>query len=283
MADPGPTNRSPIGTETNIFRLDGGTSALTQARVPGSVGRLASEVWLHLNLRPTGLMIKQTLDRFIADSRHEIFGVNPKELEQYEKAFSGAQGNELKNRVLEAARTVGISPGFLAAVLLFEQGSASFWTRTSGEVSTYEAGADHFYGRRRGINRQIPAAASISIIRTRDEHNEQGNPVTTAYISAKQAVLVVAVTLRDRELVIRRLIQEEGADFESLPQYVRFFLTRLAFNPGRISLRTRVRQALGGTDLLVKSGTRSASRPRRGATVLTALAICLNDRVFRGA
>jgi hypothetical protein len=274
MAGPGPTNVSPLGTETNKFKLDKGTLALTQTRVPGPLGRGVSD--------STHLALEQLIRQFIWNFSDKVFGVSDKELAGYDKKFEGTPGDELKRRVLDAAQKVKINPGLLAAVLLFEQASGDFWTRSSGEVSTYKAGADHFYARSGRITKEIPAAAAIGVTRTEKQYNEQHNPVTEAYVPATQVVLVVAATLKDTENTMRKLFREEAGNFDALPQHVRFFLTRLAFNPGKgFTLRERVRQILGAEDLFVTRGKREG-HPQRGATICTALAIRLNAKIFVG-
>jgi hypothetical protein len=258
--------------------IDSGTMCRNPSFPPGSLG--CQNDYARLS-DSTHTAIEHMLRQFIWNFRDKVFGVSDKELAAYEKEFEGTRGDELKRRVLDAAQAVKINPGLLAADLLFEQGSADFWTRNSGEVSTYKAGADHFYDRSGRIKREIPEAGAIRTTRPKKISNEPGNPVTEAYVPATQAVLVVAATLKDRENTMRRLFREEGSDFDALPQHVRFFLTRLAFNPGKgFTLRERVRQILEAEDLLVTRGKRDSGRPQRGATICTALAIRLNVRIF---
>lgn len=279
MANPAPTNNAPIGTPNNRFEIDPGTTSLTQSSPPGPKG-LVKDPWPSLTLRGLGQEIRAAENLFALQYRKELMGVDPSTLTRYERQLTGSNGAEFKRRVKDAAVKTGVDPGLLAAVCLFEQGNASFWTRSRGTGSTYEAGSDHFYARRHQIRRVSTASSSIRILRTKDGTNEQGNPVKTAIVPANQLVLVTACYLKERITVMRRIYNSEGGHFDMLPKYVQFFLSRLIFNPGSVSLRQRSRQILRGKSLLITKGSRRSDRPRRGATICAALALQLNLKHF---
>lgn len=279
MAEPDATNNAPVGTRNNQFSIDPGTVSLTQSPTPGPKG-LIKDPWPSITLQGHGEAIRATENLFVLEFRNEILGVGPGMLARYEKMLTGGGGAEFKKRVIDAAYKARVDPGLLAAVCLFEQGSTYFWTRKTGEGSTYKAGSDHFYTRRYNIRRAAPAASSIRILKTKEGTNEQGNPVKIAIVPANQLVLVTACYLKERIMVMRRIYNSEGGQFDMLPKYMQFFLSRLIFNPGRISLRQRSRQILGGKNLIVTRGSRRSDRPRRGATICAALAIQLNLKHF---
>lgn len=279
MAEPVPTNNAPVGAPTNTFRIDPGTTSLMQSPNPGPKG-LFEDPWPNINLRAHGATIGAAVNRFVLEFRKEILGVSPQMLARYEQQLTGSKGAKFKKRVVDAASKTGVNAGLLAAVCLFEQAKASFWTRTTGEGSTYRAGSDHFYTRRHSIRRAAPEASSIRILRTEGGTNEQRNAVTIAYVPASQLVLVTACYLKERIAVMRRIYNSEGGQFDMLPNYMQFFLSRLIFNPGKVSLRRRSRQILDGENLLVTQGARRSDRPRRGATICAALAMQLNLKYF---
>jgi hypothetical protein len=190
----------------------------------------------------------------------------------------------LKRRISRCAGRVGLNPGLLAAVALAEN-SPRIYTRQTGKLDTYKVGADDLWARWFRIKR-IRGASELRFLGRPIRHANDGVPprtVITREFPARQAVLVVALYLKDRENTIRRLFKEEGGDFDALPPLMRFFMSRLAYNPGRTTLRTRVKHVRRGVDVYDRSGPRAVKgrpRVRRAATIHAARAMYLSVRVF---
>lgn len=279
MAEPFPTNNAPIGTPNNTFRIDPMTTSLTQTPLPGTKG-LITDPWPNITLRVSRQAIREAEKFFALQLNKEIMGVGPQMLHRYARKFSGKNGARFFKRVKAAASEAEVNPGLLAAVCLFERGDLRFWTRRSGSDTTYEAGSDYFYARRHRIRKVAPASRSIRILKTEEGTNELGNKTVDATVHVKHLVFVTACYLKERISVMRRIYDSEGGFFDGLPDYMRFFLSRLIFNPGKRSLRYRSKQILSGKNILRTKGSRSPKRPLRGATICAAVAVWLNHKYF---
>jgi hypothetical protein len=206
-------------------------------------------------------------------------------LDGYATHFSGTVGNKLKLAVLNAANACKVSPGLVAAIMLFEQSSAKFWKDKNffprgGFESLYKAGADDFLLDRKNINRCVPAARKIKVVNRRKFFDEERNKERIdGSVAVDQLVLVTAAMIKYKEIIVRTLFKREGHNFDNLREYERFYFTRLAYNPGGQLLKT-IRYFLLGKDVFEHTGTRTRKRPRRGATLCTALALHLSEAVF---
>lgn len=279
MSVPHPTNNAPVGLGNNRFKLDNGTLALTQMRPPG----LRLDPWGHLTLAEYGAFLRS--DFFVGEHRFAAFGGDRREFDAYANRLLGTAGGKLKRAVMDAARECKVSPGLLAAVMLFEQHGAAFWKDRDfflrgGLESLYEAGADDFLYDQENIRRAVPAARRIVVVSTKTRFDEERKADRKdGFVAVDQLVLVTAAMVKYKELIVRTLFSREGCNFDTLREYERFYFTRLAYNPGGQLLKT-IRDFLQGGDVFERAGPRSRKRPRRGATLCTALALHLNRTVF---
>jgi hypothetical protein len=150
-------------------------------------------------------------------------------------------------------------------------------------MDTFTIGLDDFWDRKKRFWLTIPASREVGIYnKTVEDENEVGRKVKTAYLRAEDAVLASAVYLKDGENRVRDIFAREGLAFDGLPAELRLALTRLVFNPGKVSMKTRAQEILAGKDLLVRSGSskQNAHTPLRGATIHAARAIHLSRTVF---
>ena len=281
MGNQQPTNNAPIGILYNRFKLDAGTLALSQMQPTG----LRLDPWSHLTLNAYGSLLKSLTESFVRTHRYAVFGAEKKKLDGYAAKFSGNIGKKLKQSVMDAAKACKVSPGLVAAIILFEQSSAKFWKDKNfflrGKFeSLYQAGADDFLLDRKNINRCVPAARKIKVVNKRKFFDKERNKERIdGSVAVDQLVLVTAAMIKYKEIIVRTLFKREGHNFDNLREYERFYFTRLAYNPGGQLLKT-IRDFLQGKDVFVRMGSRTRKRPRRGATLCTALALHLSEAVF---
>ena len=282
MCVPRPTNNTPIGIRANRFKLDRGTLMLSQMQPPG----LRPDPWSHLNLNGYGSYLKILNESFVRMHRCEVFGATKKQLDGYAAHFSGTVGKKLKLAVMDAAKSCKVSPGLVAAVMVFEQYSAKFWKDKNfflrgGLESLYQAGADDFLLDRKYIIRAVPAARKIRVVKERMFFDKERNKDRKdGFVAVDQLVLVTAAMIKYKEVIVRILFKREGHNFDALREYERFYFTRLSYNPGGQLLKT-IREFLHGKDVYERTGPRRKRRALRGATLCTALALHLNETVFQ--
>jgi hypothetical protein len=188
--------------------------------------RLADE-WNHILVKEVRLGIRKAAE----DSTLEVSGVL---VAERDPEFSGKQGAEFKEVVAWAAREVDIDPGFLAAVLLAETGSASPYL-SSGELSSFFTGTDDFFEQRAQLRANVPTFTQVHFDagRRTTDINEHGRRVTSIpYTTGKDAVLATAVYLKWGEIKVRRAMSQNGGDFVALPAATRFVLNRVAMAAG---------------------------------------------------
>jgi hypothetical protein len=207
-------------------------------------------------------------------------GVSARQLNEYDWAFVGPNGEKFKQLVTWAAAKVDINPGLLAENLIAETRRSDYLT--SGKVSSFLVGTDDFFEKRRDLARKIPAYTEIKWDpRSRTTNiNERGRRVTTIqFNSGRDAALASAVYLKHGEVMLQLAAKEANKDFASLPVEVRFALIRLAFNAGHARARKNLQDALEGKEILIRKPKKSAG-PQRNATIHAARAAHLSEKVF---
>jgi hypothetical protein len=193
--------------------------------------------------------------------------------------FAGTNGKKFQELVRWVAAEVDINPGFLAAVLLAEVGSASHYLNP-GQVSSFFTGTDDFLAQRKQLKENVPAFAKIGFDSSQNltNINETNRTVKTVlFNTGKDAALATAVYLKYAEIKLRNGAAANGGDFDKFPPQVRFALNRIAMAAGHGGLTLQgellwfIRS--GGKSKVVKQGTKGA--------VLVGVAVWLN-RVLKG-
>src|SRR5215208_4050511 len=72
-------------------------------------------------------------------------GAKPEEIGREDLDEIYRRNHFLRQRVEDAARIVGIDPGFLAANLFAEKSDAAVWSRTTGTVASEVLGLDDWF------------------------------------------------------------------------------------------------------------------------------------------
>jgi len=193
--------------------------------------------------------------------------------------LSGAKGEKFKEVVAWAAKEVDIDPGFLAAVLLAEVGSASTYL-SPGEVRSFFLGSDDFFEQRAQLSANVPAFAKVHFDERKKTTNinEHGRKVTTVpYETGRDAALATAVYLKFGEIKLRSAMRKNGRDFATLPVVTQFVLVRIGMTAGHggISLDGDLIRFKKKGDKLVKV------RPGETGGILLGVARSL-DRVLKG-
>jgi V8-like Glu-specific endopeptidase len=261
--------------------------------------------------------VRLAIQKAAEDSTLEVSGSL---VAERDPQFSGEKGEKFKEVVAWAAGEVNMDPGFLAAVLLAEAGSASHYLN-SGEVRSFFTGSDDFFEQRAQLRANVPAFAQVHFDETKKTMsiNEHGREVTTIpYRTGKDAALATAVYLKWGEVKLHRAMRKHGGDFEKLPMATRFFLVRVAMAAGHggisldgdlirfkrkgkklvqaqpgeaggilVGVAPSVDRVLKGEDILIrnweprKDPTNDSHITHRNATILASQAIHLGDWFFR--
>jgi len=148
--------------------------------------------------------------------------------------LAGARGKRFQDVVQWAATETGLDPGFLAAVLLAEVGSANPYLST-GEVRSFFTGTDDFFEQRAQLKENVPAFAKVHFDAKRQATNinEHGRKVTTIpFATGKDAALATAVYLAWAQIKLTRAFARNGGDFGALPTPTKFVLLRVAMAAG---------------------------------------------------
>jgi hypothetical protein len=234
--------------------------------------------------------------------------------------FSGENGAKFTKLVVWAANEVNIDPGFLAAVLLAEVGSADHYL-SSGEVSSFFTGTDSFLAQSAQLRANVPAFTQVHFDETKTvtNINEHGNEVTSVFFrTGRDAALATAVYLKWGEIKVIRGARKHGGDFEALSIPTRFVLTRIAMAAGHggisldgdwvwfkrigdkvvearagepgaflVGVAPSLFRVLNGQDILVRNWephgdpAHDSHIAHRNATILAAQAIHFDDWFFR--
>jgi hypothetical protein len=286
----------PTCPETNSIKVDSGTSCLRASETPTPVGHDCFGGELLAALGDTLPDSASVGSEYTPD-----LGTNQATLEMYDKYFEGAKGALLKTRIETEAGKVGLNPGLLASTM-FAEDKVSSYTKGTGEVDGVDIGVDDYKERKVRIERRVPAARNLKPTRYDAYTNENGRLIPEVpYFKAADAVLATAVYLKYGELMVRDALFEMGGSFDRLPIEYRFALTRYAMNTGPGAVRSRAMEMLGitlqrgkyihsrtGKDFFdYKSGSIkqrveqfNRHHPRRAATVHTAQAIHLSEKIF---
>ena len=261
--------------------------------------------------------VRPAIQKAAEDSTLEVSGDC---VAERDPEFSGEKGEKFKEVVAWAAREVNMDPGFLAAVLLAEVGSASPYL-SSGEVRSFFTGTDDFFAQRAQLRANVSAFARVHFDENKKATsiNEHGREVTTIpYRTGNDAALATAVYLKWGEIKLSRAMRKNGRDFEALPMVTRFVLIRIAMAAGHggispdgdlirfkkkgntlvkaqpgetggilLGVARSLDRVLKGEDILVrnweprKDPTNDSHITHRNATILVSQAIHLGDWFFR--
>ena len=232
--------------------------------------------------------------------------------------LSGEQGEKFKEVVAWAANEAGLDPGFLAAVLLAEVGNSAPYLRRD-QVSSFFIGTDDFFNERTQLQKFVPAFAKIRFGDRFTNVNEHGREVTSVlFTTGRDAALATAVYLKYGEIKLRKAMQKNGGDFNTLPMATRFALVRIAMAAGHggispdgdlirfkkasngwvmtrpgetggilLGVAQSLYRVLKGEDILVrdweprKDPTNDSKITHRNATILASQAVHLGNWFFR--
>ena len=261
--------------------------------------------------------VRPAIERAAEDRALEVSGGC---VAERDPQLSGEKGGKFKALVAWAAKEVGLDPGFLAAVLLAEVGSADPYLNPN-EVRSFFTGTDDFFAQRAQLRINVPAFAQVHFDERKKTTsiNEHGREVTTIpYNTGRDAALATAVYLKYGEIKIRKAMQKNGQDFDTLPVATRFVLVRVAMAAGHggispdgdlirfkkiggrftttrpgeaggvlLGVAHSLDRVLKGEDILVrnweprKDPTNNSHITHRNATILASQAIHLGDWFFR--
>jgi hypothetical protein len=261
--------------------------------------------------------VKPAIEKAAEDGNLEVSGSF---VAERDPQLSGDKGRKFKEIVAWAAKEVDIDPGFLAAVLLAEVGSASPYL-SLGEVSSFFTGTDDFFAERAQLRANVPAFTQVHFDEKKrtTNINEHGREVITIrYKTGKDAALATGVYLKYGEIKLRRAAQKNGGDFDKLPVATQFVLVRIAMAAGHggispdgdlirfkkkgdklvrakpgetggilLGVATSLDRVLKGEDVLVrnweprKDPRNDSHITHRNATILASQAMHLGDWFFR--
>jgi hypothetical protein len=172
-------------------------------------------------------------------------GVTDQSIREHDNQFTGRIGGRFKQLVETAARRSILIPACLPQFCLLKQSEPTTSNTARRKMDTFTIGLDDFWDRKKRFWLTIPASREVGIYnKTVEDENEVGRKVTTAYLRAEDAVLASAVYLKDGENRVRDIFAREGLAFDGLPAELRLALTRLVFNPGKVSMKTRAQEIL---------------------------------------
>jgi hypothetical protein len=178
--------------------------------------------------------------------------------------LSGAAGKKFQDVVRWAAAEVDLNPGFLAAVLLAEVGSAGHYLKTV-PVSSFFTGTDDFLAQRKALKDNVPAFAKIGFDASGKltNINENGRTVQTVlFNSGRDAALATAVYLKYAQIKLRNGAAANGGSFDKIPAPVQFALNRISMAAGHGGLELNGSfvwfAKKGSTTVRVPAGTKGA-------------------------
>ncbi|HEY6745860.1 MAG TPA: hypothetical protein VI357_09075 [Mycobacteriales bacterium] len=257
--------------------------------------------------------VRPAVQRAAEDRTLEVSGAL---VAERDPELAGARGARFAAIVTAAAGAAGLDPGFLAAVLLAEVGSATPYL-SPGEVQSFVTGTDDFLEQKKQLKANVPAFTQVRFDESRAQAfvNEHGRRVTSVpFRTGRDAALATAVYLAWAQTKLRRAMTRNGGDFDTLPMPTRFVLLRVAMaaghgaisadgelvwhkksavvkagTPGAVLLGVArsVHRVLHGEDILVrnweprKDPTNDSHITHRNATILAAQAAHLGDWFFR--
>jgi hypothetical protein len=202
-------------------------------------------------------------------------------LTEYDSAFQGTLGQQLKELVSWAANEVDLNSGLVAVNAAVEVDRPKEVYLRAGPVSSFEIGVDDYYDKRVDIARKVPAHSNVRWDPSRVEVNinEQGREVRTVWFATgRDALLASAVYLKHGEVVLSTAATNSGNDTSLLPVLVRYMLIRLAFNAGHAAALKYLQSALAGENILVWGPRRTG--PRWSATLHAAQALHVSEAIF---
>jgi peptidoglycan hydrolase-like protein with peptidoglycan-binding domain len=266
------------------------------------------------------ILIKEVRPAIETAAEDRNLAVTGRFVAERDPELSGEKGEKFKELVAWAAKEVGLDPGFLAAVLLAEVGSAAPYL-SRDEVRSFFTGTDDFFAQRAQLRINVPAFAQVHYDERKKttSTNEHGREVTTIpYKTGRDAALATAVYLKYGEIKLRKAMQKNGGDFDTLPMATRFGLVRIAMAAGHggispngdlirfkeigsrwvmtrpgeaggilLGVAHSLDRVLKGEDILVrnweprKDPTNDSHITYRNATILASQAIHLGDWFFR--
>jgi hypothetical protein len=257
--------------------------------------------------------VRPAVQRAAEDRSLEVSGAL---VTERDPELAGARGARFAAIVTSVAGAVDLDPGFVAAVLLAEVGSATPYLST-GEVQSFFTGTDDFLEQKNQLRANVPAFAQVRFDESRKRVfvNEHGRRVVSVpFRTGRDAALATAVYLKWAQTKLRRAMTKNGGNFDTLPMPTRFVLMRVAMAAGHgaisrdgdlvwhkksavvkegvpgavlLGVARSVYRVLHGEDILVrnweprKDPTSDSHITHRNATILAAQAAHLGDWFFR--
>ena len=264
------------------------------------------------------ILIKEVRPAIQTAAEDSNLAVRGRFVAERDPQLSGEQGEKFKEVVAWAANEAGLDPGFLAAVLLAEVGSAAPYL-SRDQVSSFFIGTDDFFNERTQLQKFVPAFAKIHFGDRFTNINEHRREVTSVlFTTGRDAALATGVYLKYGEIKLRKAMQKNGGDFDTLPMATRFALVRIAMAAGHggispdgdlirfkkidsgwvmtrpgeaggilLGVARSLDRVLKGEDILVrnweprKDPTNDSNITHRNATILASQAIHLGNWFFR--
>ena len=150
------------------------------------------------------------------------------------------QSARLRERVVTAATSVGLDPGFVAANLFAEIGTESLdelkhvvGAHSDTTLLNASLGMDDLVTDAKHIRDLVPAFRQVQLIPQKFQYTPEhgGGTKPTANLHSDEALTAFASYVKVKELKARELVEEVGKDFDALPVEQRFFLTRYGISP----------------------------------------------------
>ena len=222
-------------------------------------------------------------------------GAKPEELGRVDLDEIYRRNRLLRQRVEDAARIVGLDPGFLAANLFAEKSDAAVWSGTTGTVASETLGLDDWFDPvvSRYIGRVIRDSPGINFKKTEVKKTGRLWDVSTekpgagwkprGKLPAAKAVIATAVYIKASENMLRRVLANEGLGnaLNDLTPEQRFTVLRVAFNSGVVPASKLVKRIRRGGDI-PRTGktTRDRHNAIRTAVLHMARGMHLSQAIF---
>jgi hypothetical protein len=222
-------------------------------------------------------------------------GAKPEELGRIDLDEIYRTNRLLHQRVEDAARIVGLDPGFLAANLFAEKSNAATWSGITGTVASEMLGLDDWFDpvMSRYIGRVIRDSPGINLKKTDVKKTGLLWNVGTekpgagwkprGKLPAAKAVIATAVYIKASENMLRKVLANQGLGnaLWYLSPEQRFTVLRVTFNSGVVPASKLVRRIRRGGDI-PRTGktTRDRHNAIRTAVLHMARGMHLSQTIF---
>jgi hypothetical protein len=222
-------------------------------------------------------------------------GAKPEELGRVDLDDIYRMNRLLRDRVEDAARIVGLDPGFLAANLFAEKSDAAMWSGSTGTVASEILGLDDWFDPvvSRYIGRVIRDSPGINLKKSEVKKTGLLWNVGTekagagwkprGKLPAAKAVIATAVYIKASENMLRKVLANEGLGdaLRYLTPEQRFTVLRVTFNAGVVPASKLVKRIRRGGDI-PRTGktTRDRHNAIRTAVLHMARGVHLSQAIF---